>query len=72
MDASHSDASASKAKGLDHDDGVNGFRPQPQLAVVPPRKEDLQRSYAAIVANDANPQGWYGSMSMSSLFPRLL
>ena len=68
MDGSSADASTTKAKGLDnhHEDGLNGgFRPQAPMAVVPPRKEDLQRSYAAIVANDANPQGWYGSMSTS-------
>jgi erythrocyte band 7 integral membrane protein len=42
-----------------------GFRPQQNMAVEPPRAHDLQPSYATIVANDANPKGWYGSMSMS-------
>ncbi|EPE07558.1 stomatin-like protein [Ophiostoma piceae UAMH 11346] len=39
-----------------------GFRPQANMAVVPPRKEDLQMSYASIVGDDHNPSGWYGSM----------
>ncbi|KAL1890603.1 hypothetical protein Sste5346_008119 [Sporothrix stenoceras] len=39
-----------------------GFRPQANMAVVPPRKEDLQKSYASIVGDDHNPAGWYGSM----------
>lgn len=33
------------------------------MTVQPPRQEDLQRSYAGIVANDADAKGWYGSMS---------
>lgn len=36
---------------------------QHKMAVEPPKKEDLQRSYATVVENDANPKGWYGSMS---------
>ncbi|CAK7203709.1 hypothetical protein SEUCBS139899_006453 [Sporothrix eucalyptigena] len=39
-----------------------GFRPQGNMAVVPPKKEDLQKSYASIVGDDHNPAGWYGSM----------
>ncbi|OAA57466.1 stomatin family protein [Niveomyces insectorum RCEF 264] len=39
-----------------------GFRPQVNMAVEPPRKEDLQKSYASIVGDDGNPAGWYGSM----------
>ncbi|KPM40291.1 hypothetical protein AK830_g6298 [Neonectria ditissima] len=39
-----------------------GFQTQSKMAVVPPKKEDLQRSYATIVENDANPKGWYGTM----------
>ena len=40
-----------------------GFRPQANMAVVPPRKEDLQMSYASIVGDDDhNPSGWYGGM----------
>lgn len=40
-----------------------GFRPQANMAVVPPKKDDLQKSYASIVGDDHNPAGWYGSMS---------
>ncbi|KAI1279796.1 stomatin family protein [Xylaria sp. FL0933] len=39
-----------------------GFRQQAAMAVVPPRQEDLQQSYASIVDSDASPRGWYGSM----------
>ena len=39
-------------------------RPQPAMIVQPPRQEDLQKSYATVVDPDANPKGWYGSMSM--------
>ncbi|PHH63291.1 hypothetical protein CDD81_6148 [Ophiocordyceps australis] len=39
-----------------------GFQPQANMAVIPPRQEDLQRSYATLVGDDANPKGWYGSM----------
>ncbi len=40
-----------------------GFRPQANMTVQPPRQEDLQRSYASVVDSNANPKGWYGSMS---------
>jgi erythrocyte band 7 integral membrane protein len=40
-----------------------GFRPQQNMTVEPPKAQDLQPSYASIVGNDANPKGWYGSMS---------
>jgi erythrocyte band 7 integral membrane protein len=44
-----------------------GFRVQDNMmAVQPPRQEDLQKSYATVVAHDANPKGWYGSMSMAA------
>lgn len=39
-----------------------GFRPQVNMTVQPPRQEDLQKSYASIVGDEANPSGWYGSM----------
>lgn len=55
-------SSSGKAPELN---GATGFRPQANMVTVqPPRPEDLQRSYASIVGNDANPKGWYGSMSM--------
>lgn len=64
----------------DHHTAVNGKqpaasgstdqpRPQPAMIVVPPRQEDLQKSYATVVDPDANPKGWYGSMS--TRFPPL-
>jgi len=58
MDPSES----SSAKGKSHDTN-GGFRPQAAMAaVVPPRQEDLQKSYEAIVGNDAGAKGWYGGM----------
>ncbi|CAN8097761.1 unnamed protein product [Discula destructiva] len=54
----------SSAKAPEGLNGATGFRPQANMVgtVQPPRPEDLQRSYASIVGNDANPKGWYGSM----------
>lgn len=46
--------------------GATGFRPQGPMVVQPPRQEDLQKSYASIVGNDADAKGWYGSMSKST------
>lgn len=43
----------------------DGFEPEAAMVVEPPRQEDLQRSYATIVDANANPKGWYGSMSKS-------
>jgi hypothetical protein len=58
-----SDAGSSKGKQADSN---GGFRPHNNMAMVvqPPKPEDLQRSYATVVSADANPKGWYGSMSM--------
>ncbi|KAH0425665.1 stomatin family protein [Colletotrichum camelliae] len=42
--------------------GNVGFKAHGGMTVQPPTKEDLQRSYARIVENDANPKGWYGTM----------
>ncbi|KAM0330573.1 hypothetical protein ACHAQA_003521 [Verticillium albo-atrum] len=43
--------------------GVNGgFQPTHKMTVKPPAKEDLQRSYATVVEENANPKGWYGTM----------
>ncbi|SPO03840.1 related to stomatin [Cephalotrichum gorgonifer] len=39
-----------------------GFRAQPAMAVLPPRAEDLQDSYATVVDSNADPKGWYGKM----------
>ncbi|KAK4651310.1 hypothetical protein QC762_605090 [Podospora pseudocomata] len=50
-----------KGKGSETLNG--GFKPQGNMvAVVPPKPEDLQRSYATVVDANANPKGWYGSM----------
>jgi erythrocyte band 7 integral membrane protein len=66
MDPSIEGSSSSKAKiinGDDHDRDASGFKPHHSIVtVVPPKPDDLQRSYAAIVTTDANPKGWYGSM----------
>ncbi|KND94343.1 putative band 7 family protein [Tolypocladium ophioglossoides CBS 100239] len=39
-----------------------GFQPQTKMTVQPPRKEDLQRSYASLVGDEVTPGGWYGGM----------
>jgi hypothetical protein len=57
-----------------HDNGKNtppavGFRPQNgaggfQIKVQPPRREDLQPSYAQTLQGDEEQShGWYGGMS---------
>lgn len=58
MEASESSLAKAKAQDLN-----GGFRPHAAMAaVVPPREEDLQKSYGAIVTNDADVKGWYGGM----------
>lgn len=44
---------------------------QPLVIVEPPRKEDLQPSYARVISgdDDAGAHGWYGGMSMSKRKP---
>ncbi|KAI8949315.1 stomatin family protein [Xylaria longipes] len=67
---SHTESTVSGAAGKATDAGhTNGassnaapFRSQAAMAVVPPRREDLQQSYAQIVDSNANPDNWYGSM----------
>lgn len=54
---------SSKAADTNGVGGQTGFRPQGPMVVQPPRQEDLQKSYASIVGNDADAKGWYGSMS---------
>ena len=45
MDPSESSSNKGKAHDINGANGV-GFRPQPAMvAVVPPRQEDLQKSY---------------------------
>ncbi len=59
------DAGTTSSKGKTALPETNGgFRPQVNMVVQPPRPEDLQKSYATVVDTDANPKGWYGSMSM--------
>lgn len=54
--------SGSGSKAPESDTGGIGFTPQTKMVVQPPKKEDLQKSYASVVEEDANPKGWYGSM----------
>lgn len=54
---------AADTNGTNGVGGQGGFRPQGPMVVQPPRQEDLQKSYASIVGNDADAKGWYGSMS---------
>jgi len=50
-----------------------GFRPHDNgiIKVVPPKREDLQPSYAQILQGEteAEAYGWYGSMSTYYLSP---
>lgn len=62
MNEQYGEGSSSKATE-NGTEGNGGFISQAKMTVQPPKKEDLQRSYATIVSNDANPKGWYGSMS---------
>jgi hypothetical protein len=68
MSAVNGAGNGSTSKSVDAD-GLTapGFQPQNKMTVTPPRGEDLQKSYAAVVGSEANPKGWYGSMSMSQL-----
>jgi len=59
-----SDQGSSKGKATADPANNVGFRPQVNMTVLPPKREDLQKSYASIVDDNANPKGWYGSMSM--------
>ncbi|KAK8107897.1 SPFH domain/band 7 family protein [Apiospora kogelbergensis] len=57
---------ATNGAGTSSAPATEGFRPHQNMttavAVEPPRPRDLQASYASIVGDDANPEGWYGSM----------
>lgn len=53
-----------------HDQHPNGARPghdAPMVDVQPPRREDLQPSYAQVLVGEGElgNNGWYGSMSTS-------
>lgn len=57
-----------RADGNGNGNGANGataagFVAQAKMTVEPPRETDLQQSYAKVVGSEANPKGWYGSMS---------
>ncbi|KAL1894289.1 hypothetical protein Cpir12675_003717 [Ceratocystis pirilliformis] len=54
--------SPSQASGTGEASLTVGFRSQQPMEVQPPRMQDLQQSYAAVVASDTNPKGWYGYM----------
>ncbi|KAK1986367.1 SPFH domain/Band 7 family protein [Colletotrichum cereale] len=72
----HEGSSTGKGRAPDYDEndqrtetttnggglGQGGFKPHGEMTVKPPTKEDLQRSYAKVVEEDANPKGWYGMM----------
>ena len=57
---------------------MRGFRPQNTqngvIKVEPPRREDMQPSYAQILQGEteAETHGWYGSMSKSRVYSRHL
>jgi erythrocyte band 7 integral membrane protein len=64
MDATNG-SSASKAPVLTTPEGepsLGGFQAQHKMAVQPPKQEDLQRTYATIVTEEASPNDWYGKM----------
>lgn len=70
MSAVNGESSTVKPAAPEPERGSNGlggigFQPQVKMTVQPPRKEDLQRSYATLVGDDSNPKGWYGGMSTS-------
>lgn len=66
MNNAPSTPGSSKAADTNGVGAQTGFRPQGPMVVQPPRQEDLQKSYASIVGNDADAKGWYGSMSKSA------
>jgi hypothetical protein len=60
-----------KDNGKDSESPNRGFQPKHGqngvIKVQPPRREDLQPSYAQMLQGETEPDahGWYGSMSMS-------
>jgi erythrocyte band 7 integral membrane protein len=62
MSAVNGAGNGSTSKSVDNEGGLPGFQPQKKMAVEPPRGDDLQQSYAAVIGAEANPKGWYGSM----------
>jgi regulator of protease activity HflC (stomatin/prohibitin superfamily) len=52
---------SSTSKALDP--AINGgFRPQANMTIEPPKPTDLQKSYASVVGEVSNTNGWYGGM----------
>ena len=61
--ADNHESVANGSKSTDPEMSNVGFQAHVHMGVQPPKKEDLQTSYASTVASDVNPAGWYGSMS---------
>lgn len=55
--------SSPQRNGPEGEPANGGFQPSNMMTVQPPKKEDLQRSYATIVGDDVGPKGAYGTMS---------
>jgi hypothetical protein len=76
FEESQGDSSALSAHKGPGSGGVNGTRSvpgrvdNPILSVQPPRREDLQPSYAQTLVGESEQgnHGWYGSMSKDSQF----
>jgi erythrocyte band 7 integral membrane protein len=58
--ADHADLNGGSSKAPEISNA--GFQPTNKMVVQPPRKEDLQRTYATTVEDVENPRGWYGVM----------
>jgi hypothetical protein len=57
----HDDQGPSKGKTPLTTNGNGGFQAQANMKVEPPKREDLQRSYASVIEEVHFP-GWYGTM----------
>ncbi|KAI1433471.1 stomatin family protein [Xylaria sp. CBS 124048] len=59
-------SAAGKSKAMDQGNGLSSatpqYRAQAPMRVEPPRRGDLQQSYAQVVDENASPKNWYGSM----------
>jgi hypothetical protein len=75
MSASGDNVDITQEAGLRKPIGVNGGGPvrlghhSPMVDVQPPRREDLQPSYAQTLVGESEQgnEGWYGGMSKSSI-----
>ncbi|KAI5458604.1 hypothetical protein BGZ63DRAFT_416220 [Mariannaea sp. PMI_226] len=52
----------SSSKAPEQPSNTGGFQTQHKMTVQPPKKEDLQKSYATTVDDGSQAAGWYGSM----------